>query len=223
MRGLAVVLLLAPRLGLAQEFVTYEGPMDDMAFYRAVACAAPPGGDCQKPMVRWSPTSVKALRVGLAGIDQKFPDYKLATVLPALGSAVAEINGAETAVRLTIVEPGDTVDIGIFLTNAAQGEVFDDQSVPAALAGRTVTAGTMALRTEDTRITHAVVALARDISRQAVASVLLEELTQALGLTTDLRNPAYRRQSVFDEDGNSVTRLAGQDRRALQLHYPPDG
>lgn len=51
-----------------------------------------------------------------------------------------------------------------------------------------------------------------------VASLLLEEVVQGLGLMTDISGPAYR-QSIFAEDGNATTSLAGQDAMALRRHY----
>ena len=49
---------------------------------------------------------------------------------------------------------------------------------------------------------------------------MLEELTQSMGLMTDIRNPYYETRSVFSEDSNSVVKLGEQDREALRLHYP---
>jgi hypothetical protein len=40
-----------------------------------------------------------------------------------------------------------------------------------------------------------------------------------MGLVTDVLSPAYE-DSIFAEDGNSVTRLRGQDAAALRRHYP---
>ena len=56
--------------------------------------------------------------------------------------------------------------------------------------------------------------------RQAIASVVLEEVVQALGLLTDIRSPVYRR-SIFAEDSNSGIRLRGQDAMVIRRHYPP--
>jgi hypothetical protein len=50
--------------------------------------------------------------------------------------------------------------------------------------------------------------------------VVLEELTQAMGLLTDIEGQAYADSSVFSETSNAVRRLSRQDRAALRLHYP---
>ena len=63
---------------------------------------------------------------------------------------------------------------------------------------------------------------ADDLPPGDVAPVVLEELTQAMGLMTDIRNPAYEGVSVFSEDSNAVLRLGAQDKEALRRHYPPE-
>lgn len=50
---------------------------------------------------------------------------------------------------------------------------------------------------------------------------MLEEITQALGFMTDIRNPAYDGVSVFSEDSNAAKTLGPQDIMALRRHYPP--
>ncbi len=49
---------------------------------------------------------------------------------------------------------------------------------------------------------------------------MLEELTQAQGLLTDIRNPAYEGVSVFPQDSNAARRLGPQDIMALRRHDP---
>lgn len=48
---------------------------------------------------------------------------------------------------------------------------------------------------------------------------MLEELTQAMGLMTDIRNPYYDETSVFSQDTNASTELGEQDIMALKRHY----
>ena len=71
-------------------------------------------------------------------------------------------------------------------------------------------------------LTDAVIVMADDLPPGDVAPVLLEELTQAMGLMTDIRNATYDGVSVFSEDSNRVTRLGPQDKEALRRHYPPE-
>jgi hypothetical protein len=65
----------------------------------------------------------------------------------------------------------------------------------------------------------AAIAISGDIQRREIASVVLEELVQAMGLVTDVVSPAYS-DSIFSENDNSTTRLRGQDAAALRRHYP---
>ena len=73
---------------------------------------------------------------------------------------------------------------------------------------------------DDGYITEAVIVLAADLPEDETLPVLLEELTQGMGLLTDIRNPVYNATSVFSEDSNTVRKLGPQDRAALRLHYP---
>jgi hypothetical protein len=57
---------------------------------------------------------------------------------------------------------------------------------------------------------------------RAYESVMLEELTQAMGLMTDIRNPYYDAISVFSQDANIAKRLGEQDIMALRRHYEAD-
>jgi hypothetical protein len=73
---------------------------------------------------------------------------------------------------------------------------------------------------QDYRIQRAVVVIASGMGRDVLTSVMLEEVTQALGLPTDIQNRHYRGRSIFSEGGNRMTALGAQDARALQRHYP---
>ena len=71
----------------------------------------------------------------------------------------------------------------------------------------------------DREIRRGVILISRDLRADEAHSVLLEELVQSMGLRWDIRDPAYRGRSIFDEDSNLVRRLSGQDRTALRMHY----
>ena len=53
-----------------------------------------------------------------------------------------------------------------------------------------------------------------------VYSGMLEELTQCMGLWTDIGGSFYQSRSIFSETSNSRTRLGEQDIMALRRHYP---
>ena len=88
----ALLAMLLPAPVAAQEFIAVQGALSDQAFYRLVACAAPPDGPCGKPLVRWPEARQLALRVGIAAIDPAFPSYKFDLVDRALDAAIAEVN-----------------------------------------------------------------------------------------------------------------------------------
>ena len=111
-------------------------------------------------------------------------------------------------------------DITLHLVNAREGEVIYGTGNDE-MDGVIIGAGLVHVRWNgDMAITQGTIALAADIPLSDAYPVLLEELTQSLGLLTDIKNPYYEDLSVFSEDSNSVTKLAPQDRMALLRHYP---
>jgi hypothetical protein len=217
----AILFLLSfmalPRPGATQEFIAVPDLVSDEAFYRLVACAAPPGGDCAKPFVWWPRERRLRLRVGIAQISEGFADYRFDVVDRSVDRAIAEINGAGAHLFLERAFEGP-FDIPIFLVDAPQGGEITGTGV-ADLDGSSISIGRVALRSRGADITGAAIAISADIQRREIASVVLEELVQSLGLVTDVLSPAYS-DSVFSESQNSATRLRGQDAAALRRHYP---
>lgn len=91
----------------AQEYVTATGLLSDRDFYRLVACAAPPGGACHKPLVRWPSETAGRLWVGITRIDPGFPSATAVRIEGALLRAVEEINAlrAGPVLRLDADDP----------------------------------------------------------------------------------------------------------------------
>ncbi|MFT5870946.1 MAG: hypothetical protein ACI8TF_003077 [Paracoccaceae bacterium] len=212
-----LLLLVVTSQAQAQEFIEVPGPVDDATFYRIVACAAQPGLACRKPEIRWPQGLRTALRVGIAQIDVGFASYRLDLVDQALDAAILEINtlGVDLGLERVFEPP---FDIPIYLTDAPQGGVVRGTGVPE-LDGVQIAIGRVAIRSRAGTIQSAAIAISQDIRRREVASIVLEELVQAMGLPTDIRSPAYR-DSIFSEEGNSVVWLRGQDAEALRRHYP---
>lgn len=208
---------LLPLPAAAQEFVTVDGELSDEDFYRLVACGAPPGGACSKPTIRWPPDRRLRLRTGIARVSPAFPTYKLDLVDRALDAAIDEINGAGAQLFLERSYEGD-MDIPVFLLDTPQGGTIRGTG-NAEIEGTDLSIGRVVLRTRGESITAAAIAISRDIRRREIASVMLEELVQAMGLPTDIASPAYD-SSIFSENGNSVVWLRGQDAEALRRHYP---
>lgn len=219
-RALIVLLILSPRGASAQEYLAVPDIISDEAFYRLVACAAPPGGDCNKPFIYWPEDRRLALRVGIAGTAESFRDYRYDIVDAAIDAAIAEINGAGANLFLVRVYEGE-MDIPLHLVDTPQGGVIEGTGIEE-LDGSDIAIGRVAIRSRGESIVAATIAISQDIRRREIASVILEELVQSLGLVTDIASPAYE-LSIFAENGNSMTRLRGQDAAALRRHYPRPG
>ncbi|MEM8823640.1 MAG: DUF2927 domain-containing protein [Pseudomonadota bacterium] len=204
---------------MAQEFVKVSGRLNDEAFYRLVACAAPPGGACQKPMLRWDETTRQSIGIMLASVPPDLPPYKRRLFDAGIDNAVAQINGLDAGVQLVRVVA--QAEITIVVVDTRPGEVVTGTGIPA-LDDAVLPLGRVAVSIEDEHIRQGFIAISGWIDHRAIRSVVLEEMTQALGLLTDIRSPAYR-LSIFSEDGNAVTRLTGQDAMAIRRHYAGDG
>lgn len=213
----AAMLCAAP--AAAQEFILAPGPLEDDDFYRAIACAAPPGGECRKPLIRWPEAIRDQITVGFETLTPALQPYQRTLYEAGLDGALAQINGLDAGIRLRragVAAP----DIAIHVVATAPGAVMENTGVDG-LDGNVLPLGRVALRAREGEIREALIAISVQARRREIASVLLEEITQALGLMTDISGPAYDR-SLFSEDGNSVVRLQGQDAMAVRRHYAQD-
>lgn len=215
-RGLAILFttLAAPALG--QEFVTLDAVPDDETFYRAVACAAPPDGACNKPFLRWPEAKRDGLGVGLVSITPRLVGSEQRLYDSALDAAIGQINGAGSGIRL--VRDDVTPDIAVHIVPSPPYHPIRGSGI-AILEGAPLELGRVMLRSRDARILEGVIAISAFARPPEIAPVILEEVTQALGLMTDLRGPGTL-DSVFGEDTNAVTELSLQDQMALTRHYP---
>ncbi len=214
---LAISFALAATGAKAQEFIAVDRLVSDVDFYRLVACAAPPGAECAKPMIRWPEERRLRLRVGIAGIAASFPSYKLDLIDRAIDEAIAEINGSGAALWLTRAYEGE-LDVPVYLVDTPQGGRIAGTSL-TELDGAEIAIARVALRSRGPDITGAAIAVSQDIRRREIASVVLEELVQAMGLPTDIDGAEYE-TSIFAEYSNSTVWLRGQDAAALRQHYP---
>ncbi len=214
---LVAVLLWLGGMATAQEFVDVSGPLSDEAFYRAVACAAAPGAPCRKPYLRWPAEKRGALTVALAPFPDDVPPERRALYDDGLDSALAQIDGIDAGITLT--RATGPADIELHIVDTRPGEVMRGTGV-SALEGQLLPLGRVALRARGGEIRAALVAVSAHARPQDIASVLLEEIVQSLGLMTDLRGSATI-HSLFSEEANFVTRLQGQDAMALRRHYAP--
>lgn len=202
------------------DWLATSGKLSAEDFYRVVACRAEPGGPCTLDPVRWPSERAQDLRVALVDPGPDYPREAARRMSVALDHAIAEINGAGAALRLRRTANASAADVAVHLARVREGEAIAGTGV-AGVDGQVIGAALVTVWwDEGFDLTAAVVVLAEDLPPADVIPVMLEEVTQAMGLMTDIRNPAYDRLSVFSEDSNTVTRLGPQDRDALRRHYP---
>lgn len=223
MRGLGTALLaLLPVAAAAQEYVDAPGQLTDEEFYRAVACAAPPGGECRKPLVRWE--AMRPIRVALRRIDDAFLGRPRLRADAALERALQALNGAGAGFRLARVGADDTAEIEIFFLDIERGQPIAGTGIEGVDGSTLGGASTRVLFNHDTGfILRAAVVFSTTLETRAYESVMLEELTQAMGLMTDIRGPTYDGVSVLAQDSNAATSLGPQDIMALRRHYQGPG
>lgn len=222
MRGIwvcAAALLLTGALpALAEDFIETDGPLDDETFYRLVSCGAPPGGACTKPVLRW-PTD-RPLDVSLTRIDRAFLGGKQARAKASVTRALQYINEADIGLRLRPVPPGAEADIEIYFLDVSGTEVIEGSGI-AGLDGTTLPGARVQVwgNIKSGTITRARIVFGTNLPRRQYESAMIEEMTQALGLLTDIRNPTYDGVSVFSQDSNEAKVLGPQDIMALRRHY----
>lgn len=192
-----------------------DGPLDDTAFYRLVACAAPPDGPCAKPFYKWNKPT---LTISIVERAPAFLGGKLKRAEASLVRAVQRLNGVGMGLTLTTGE-GAAPDIAIHLLDVARGQTI---STGTFLKGKMMANAITALEVKGSTITGAAIGFSTTLSIRQYESVMLEEITQALGLITDVQNPYYQTRSILSQNaGNSLKTLGIQDRMALTRHYPP--
>ena len=189
--------------------------MDDTAFYRLVACAAPPGKPCAKPFYKWEKTD---LTVGIVTRDRAFLGGKMKRADAALVRALQFLNDVDMSV--TLRASSSDPDISIHLLPTPRGTKIE---APPRLKGLTMANAITALDVDGSTINGAVIGFSSTMTIRQFESVMLEEITQALGLITDIQNPHYRSRSILSQNAdNSLKALGEQDKMALIRHYPPD-
>lgn len=198
----------------AQDFVQSDGPLEDTAFYRLVACGAPPQGPCAKPFYRWDKPD---LTVGIVTRTPPFLGGKMKRADAALVRAVQYLGAVKMGLRLR--QNDASPDIAIHLLDTARGETINGTNT--LLDGLTMANAITTLDVEGNAITAAHIDFSSTMTIRQYESVMLEEITQALGLITDIENPYYQSRSIFSQSAdNSLKTLGIQDRMALIRHYP---
>lgn len=204
----------------AQEFVTADGKLSDDDFYRLVACAAPPGGKCQKPLVRWRAKDARDLSVGTVFVADGYPTRLRAQIEDGLDRAINLLNASGADLRVRRAEPGERPDIKVLFFAIPEGATISGSDFEV-LNGVIIAAATYTLVWRDDRtLTDCYISSSRSARFSEVYSGMLEELTQCMGLGTDIGGAYYEPKSIFSDSSNSRVRLGEQDLMALRRHYP---
>jgi Protein of unknown function (DUF2927) len=213
---LAILLLLVGP-ALAGDGIVTTGPLTDAEFMQLVTCGAVPGGPCIDDASRWDDPG--NLTVGFGPVPAGYPSDKTALIETALDRAIAAVNDAGSAVKLRRVDHGADPDIAVRPTMFNENDAVSGE--PGIADGAVIGAGFVYIYSDANHtITEGTIVIAQDIAEIDIASIVLEELTQALGFIFDIENPSYENVSVFAQDSNTVLTLAGQDAAILRLYYP---
>ncbi len=202
------------------EPLALPGRVSDTDFYRAASCAAPPGGACTAPLLRWD--TEKPIRVALRPLDPAYTGRRKPRAEAALTRAVQQLNGAGAGFHLAEVGPRNRAEISVHFLGVSPGGTVEGTGLgwaDGAAIGEVSTR--LAVDPETGRIHAAAVLVSTGLATAAYEAALLSALTGAMGLTTELRAPAYDGLSALARAGAAPTRLAPQDAAALRLHYPP--
>ena len=185
----------------AQEFLATDTALADNDFYRLVACATPPKGDCNKPIVRWAKTE---LTIGITKMDRAYLGGKKTRAEASLSQAMDEINAAGTTIQLIPDDMAPDILI-LFLDIPAhstiQGSGFQ------VLEGKPISGAGMRVLAKDGVILKSVIIFTTGLQKRVFESVMLEEITQGLGLITDIGGPYYESRSIFYQSSNALTKL----------------
>jgi Protein of unknown function (DUF2927) len=214
----ALVLLILPCLAVAQEEdgVAAQGILTDEDFFRLVTCGAPPGGPCRGPIPRWKS---EELTLALALYDAQLPNGFQAKLTRAIDNALSEINGVGAGISIARVE-AQRADITVRPTAVPEGTKLGD--IPGFSGTGVMGVGYMTLWWDESlEITEAVILISTSITDEDLTSVMLEEITQSLGILYDIENPAYEGVSILSQTSNATTTIDGQDAALLRWLYPP--
>ena len=214
----AAALAVLPSAAQAEDPIAVAGRISDADFYRLVSCAAPPGGDCIRPALRWRVD--RPIRVALRQIDPAYVGRRKYRAEAALTRALQELNAAGAGFRLARVGAGDPAEIEVFFLGLAAGAIIAGTGigwVDGSEIGEISTRLAVAPGAET--IDRAAIAVSTSLETSAYEAAILKALTGAMGLTTEVEGPAYDGLSALARGEHGVTRLGPPDIAALRRHY----
>ena len=217
---LAFALVLTASTAVAQEFISTDAPLSDTDFYRLIACAAPLGGNCQKELVRWPPAHAQSVSIGIVQIEDGYPADVAKRAAVALSSAIEAVNAADANLHITPSNSKQKPDIGIHFLTIVEGDAIRNTGLNPLDGAVIEAAKTQLWWRDDLTLIEGAIVFGKDIDPADLQSVMLEEVTQSMGLLTDVGGPFYHTRSIFSESSNQLTTLGPQDIMTLRRHYP---
>lgn len=217
---LALALCLCAGIAQSQESIRADGRLSDDDFYRLVSCAAPPAGACQKDTVRWSPADAASLTIGFARIDPGYPTALRRMIDQDLDAALIALNASGAKLLVSRSLETNNFDITIYLLGIKEGDIIRGTGLIPLDGAKIEAAKAQIWWRADRSLIKGAIVLANDIDPDEVASIMLEEVTQSMGLLTDVDSEYYETRSIFSETSNQRTQLGPQDIMALRRHYP---
>jgi hypothetical protein len=222
--GLAVAATMVGA-AFARDYTFSNGMLSDDQFYQAVSCKAKLDGRCQEKPARWPAYLSNQLTVGLAQVQSGTTDAQEAVVRDALIESVALINASGANIKLRYVS-------GIMAHRTwIKFHIVQPLGPRHLIAGVSLkgingltaqNARTKLYVTQNHKIGRAGVTISNTITDPIqLRALVLEELVQSLGLMWDIENPFYNTISIFSQSGpDNLLQIEGQDKAALQRHYP---
>lgn len=220
--ALALALALLPS-GLVAEGQTQAqatGLLGNEDFFRVVACAAPPGGECTGPFMRWEASrpirvALREMAPGYLGRRAKVADASVTLALRALNAV-----GREAGFRLARVGASDPAEIEVWFLDLPRGAPIAGTGVEGVDGIALGAATTRLLFNHDTGfIERAAIVVSGSLATADFQPVLLAEFTQAMGLTHPIEAPAYDGISVLAQGPQTATKLGLQDIFSLKSLY----
>lgn len=219
---LAVTFAFPAHAAPGADVVAASGKLTDEDFYRLVSCAAPPGGACARPALRWETDG--AIRVALRRIDPVYVGRQRPRAEAALTRAIGELNAAGARFRLSRVPNHDRAEIVVYFLDLAPDTAIDGTGL-GWVDGVAIdeVATLIAVDPEQTRILAAAIVVTTGLETKSFEAAILTALTRAMGLATEIDAPAYDGLSVLAHGSTAATRLGPQDLVALRRLYaaPP--
>lgn len=217
MRLAAALTLLLAAPAAAQDFIPARGLLSDEEFHKIVSCGAPIYGRCAIEPRAW-PRDV-ALDVSVSRLQDVEPVSPAvsAQVDLAIDQAIAQINGVGARLQLYRLPDNRPARVHISVRKPRSLTILTGEKHHRDLPGGMVVFGMSAAG----GIERVNIFINSEAGLSDIRSILLEELTQGMGLPFDISDPDYRRRSIFSQETNAVTVLTGQDAAVLRLHYPP--